>query len=569
MSTGNGPIARRALLRGLAIAGGASALSALAPGWARATSPGLAAATPALSGEDIALTIGHGMATVGSRRAHAFAVNGNSPAPLIRLRQGQRVRLAVTNTLAEDSSLHWHGVLVPFQFDGVPGISFPGIRPGETFVYEFPIAQAGTYWYHGHSNMQEAMGLYGPIVIDPAGMDPVGYDREHVVLLGDWSALHPHAIMARLKKQPEYFNRQQQTLASLLTRSDPMPLTERLAWGRMRMDPSDVSDVTGSTYTYLVNGLDPEANWTGLFRPGERVRLRLINGATMTHFDVRLPGLRMTVVQADGQDVSPVTVDELQIGVAETYDVIVTPAEDRAYTLVAEAVDRSGMARATLAPRAGMVAPVPPPRRRPSVTMRDMGMDMAAMGDMKMDMSARNFANAPEVARGPGVQTIAPMPADRTAEPPQGLADAGHKVLVYADLRALARNPDTRPPSRSMRIHLTANMDRYMWSFDGHKLSEVTAPIAFRLDERVRVTLVNDTMMSHPIHLHGHFFELVGGPPGFCARKHTVVVAPGGTTTFDLTASAEGDWAFHCHLLYHMHAGMFQVVSVRRDVAAA
>ena len=561
------PISRRTFLTRstLGVAGGM--LGGLSPNWARATSPGL---PPPVTGDQaLDLAIGHRRLAVGGRQAHVFTLNGSSPAPLIRLREGRRARLTVTNGLNEDSSIHWHGLLVPFQFDGVPGISFPGIRPKTSFTYDFPIIQSGTYWYHSHSNMQEAMGLYGPLIVDPEGPDPIGYDREHVILLADWSPLHPHDIFRKLKKEPEYFNRQQQTLTSLLSRSDPMPLKDRLEWGRMRMDPTDVSDVTGTTYTYLVNGLGPQENWTGLFRPGERVRLRLINGSAMTHFDIRLPGLRMTVVQADGQDVKPVEVDELQIGVAETYDVIVIPAEDKAYTLVAEAVDRSGMARATLAPRAGMAGPVPPLRKRPTLTMRDMGMDMTGMGDMKMDMSMRNSKNAPQVVLGPGVQTISPMAADRMGEAPQGLANAGHKVLVYTDLEARERNPDTRKPSRSMQIHLTANMDRYMWSFDGKKLSEVTEPIAFRLNERVRVTLVNDTMMSHPIHLHGHFFELVGERPGFGARKHTVLVAPGGTATFDLTASAEGDWAFHCHLLYHMHAGMFQVVSVRPDASAA
>ena len=559
------PFDRRTVLKSALVTGA----SALVPGWARAVSPGLAAAPATVTGRDLKLDIGHRPIMVGGRMAHAFTLNGSSPAPLIRLREGETVRLAVTNGLTEDSSIHWHGLLVPFQFDGVPGISFPGIRPGETFVYEFPIRQAGTYWYHSHSNMQEAMGLYGPLVIDPAGADPVVSDREHVLLLADWSPLHPHEIMAKLKKMPEYFNRQQQTLGSLVTKSDPMPLKDRLEWGRMRMDPTDVSDVTGSTYTYLINGLSPDASWTGLFKPGERVRLRVINGSSMTHFNLRIPGLRMSVVQADGQNVKPVTVDELQIGVAETYDVVVVPPEDQAYAVVAEAVDRSGMARGTLAPRPGMAAAFPALRKRPTLTMRDMGMDMSGMADMKMDMSMRNPAHVPGVAMGPGVATISPMAADRVAEPPQGLENAGHKVLVYTDLQALERNPDRRKPSRALQIHLTANMERYMWSFDGKKLSEVKEPIAFRLGERVRVTLVNDTMMSHPIHLHGHFFELVADKPSFYPRKHTVVVAPGGTATFDLTADAEGDWAFHCHLLYHMHAGMFQVVSVRPDPAAA
>ena len=563
------PISRRQLLRDAAFGGAALGVALpWLPGWAQPVSPGLAAPPPTISGSDIALRVAHRMMMIDGKPSHAIGINGTVPAPLIRLRQGQSVRLAVTNDLDEETSIHWHGLLVPFQMDGVPGISFPGIPAGATFTYEFPLIQAGTYWYHSHSGLQEQMGHYGPIVIDPAGADPIDSDREHVILLSDHSPIHPHEIFRRLKLQGGYFNYRKQTLAGLSAGRD-QPLNERLNWGRMRMDPTDVADVTGATYSYLVNGNGPEDNWTALFRPGERVRLRFVNASAMTIFNVRIPGLPLTVVQADGQDVRPVTVDEIQVANAETYDVIVTPRDDRAYTLVGEALDRSGMARATLAPRAGMVAAVPPLRRRPLATMQDMGMgSMAGMSGMAGAPMAtghgmRDFAAAPGLPRTSTVQTVAPMPTERTGQPPQGLADAGHRVLVYRDLAALERNPDVRAPSRQLRIHLTGNMERYMWAFDGVKLNEVTAPIPFREGERVRITLVNDTMMAHPIHLHGHFFELVTGHGDHAPRKHTVNVAPGGTVTFDLTANAPGDWAFHCHMLYHMHAGMMQVVSVR------
>ncbi len=578
---------RRQFLRQAGLASGGLALPWM-PAWAQPVSAGIAAPLPVLAGPEVELTVAHRMMTVDGRPSHAIAINGTVPAPLIRLREGQNARLKVINRLDEDTSIHWHGLLLPFQMDGVPGISFPGIPARSTFTYEFPVIQAGTYWYHSHSGLQEQMGHYGPLVIDPAGEDLIASDREHVIVLSDHSPLHPHAIFRRLKLQGGYFNYQKQTLGSLLAGRD-QPAGERAQWGAMRMDPTDISDVTGSTYTYLVNGYGPRDNWTALFAPGERVRLRFVNASAMTIFNVRIPGLKLTVVQADGLDVRPVTVDEFQIAVAETYDVIVEPAEARAYTLVAEASDRSGMGRATLAPRAGMVAEVPPLRRRPLTTMKDMGMGgmdhaMPAGGGHgahgaghdashggghgsggAMDHAMRDFANAPEVARTPTVQSIAPMPVDRTGEPPQGLGDVGHRVLVYRDLVAASRNPDVRAPSRQMRIHLTGNMERYMWAFDGVKLNEVKAPIPFRAGERVRVTLVNDTMMAHPIHLHGHFFELVTGHGDHAPRKHTVNVAPGGTVTFDLTADAVGDWAFHCHLLYHMHAGMMQVVTVRPD----
>lgn len=584
-------IGRRALLRGAALAGGSLALARWFPAWAQPVSAGIAPDMPMLSGEEIAMRIAHQPITIDGRTSHGIAMNGTIPAPLIRLREGQNVRIAVTNALDEDSSIHWHGLLVPADMDGVPGISFPGIRPGETFVYEFPVVQSGTYWFHSHSGLQEQLGHYGPMIIDPAGEDPVRYDREHVIVLSDYSTMHPHLVFRRLKQQGGYFNYQRQTVAGLLDGRD-QSLGERLAWGRMRMDPTDIADVTGSTYSFLVNGHGPEDNWTGLFRAGERVRLRFINAAAMTIFNVRIPGLRMTVVQADGLNVRPVPVEELQITVAETYDVIVEP-EDRAYTLVAEASDRSGMGRATLAPRAGMTAPVPALRERPLATMRDMGMgdmdhgdgdhgqagdgvDHSAMGHGvpsaqgagsggEMSHSMRDFSNAPGVARTPTVQSIAPMPVDRTGEPGQGLDGVEHRVLTYRDLMALDRNPDIRAPSRSLQLHLTGNMERYMWAFDGVKFSDFPDPIPFRQDERVRITLVNDTMMAHPIHLHGHFFELVTGHAEFAPRKHTVNVAPGGSVTFDVTTDAVGDWAFHCHLLYHMHAGMMQVITVRPE----
>ncbi|MFB0874229.1 MULTISPECIES: copper resistance system multicopper oxidase [unclassified Sphingobium] len=572
---------RRALMKGAA----ALTLAQACPAWARSGSAGLRPTPDVLSGDTIALTVGESHFATGGRSAHAITVNGTLPAPLIRLKEGQTVRLAVTNRLKEDTSIHWHGLIVPFQMDGVPGISFPGIRPGETFTYEFPIRQSGTYWYHSHSGMQEAMGHYGPIVIDPAGPDPVQADREHVIVLSDWSPVHPHILLKRLKQMGGYHNFQKQTLAGLLAGRD-QSLKERIEWGRMRMDPTDISDVTGSTYSFLVNGHGTSENWTGLFAPGERVRLRIVNASAMTNFNVRVPGLPMTVVQCDGQHVQPVETDEFQIGIAETYDVIVQPPEAKPYGLIAEAIDRSGLVRATLAPQIGMVAPIPELRQRPLLTMKDMGMDMSGMdmgqnGVIDLSQPANDSMSghamkmldpsvAPDVPMGPGVATLSAMPADRTADRPTGLEDVDHRVLTYADLKALEPNSDTRPPTRSLDIHLTANMERYMWSFDGVKLSEGAEPIAFRHMERVRVTLINDTMMPHPIHIHGHFFQLVTGEDAAAnPRKHTVNVLPGGKVSFDLTADAIGDWAFHCHMLMHMHAGMMRVVTVRHEGGAA
>ncbi len=533
-----------------------------------------------LSGETIDLVVANHHTTIGGRSAHAVAVNGTIPGPLLRLREGQDLRINVANHLAEDTSIHWHGLLLPFQFDGVPGISFPGIKPGQTFTYEFPVRQSGTYWWHSHSGLQEQSGHYGPIVIESADPDP-RYDRDYVVMLSEFTAMHPHEIARKLKVGEHYFNYQMQTA----TEGD-MPLKDRLMWGGMRMNPRDILDVSGATYTYLVNGHGPMDGLEYLFTPGERVRLRVINGSAMSFFNIRIPGVPMTVIAADGQEVAPVEVDEFQIGTAETYDVIVQPPTG-AHALVAEAMDRSGMGVATLTSHAGHRATPPPLREPVTLTMADMG--MGAMEGMDhsgghgahgvaeggasegaMSHSMRDISKLPpNVKAGPGLDMVAPMPVDRMDFPGLGLDTVDHRVLRYTDLKAKRANPH-RMPTRQIEIHLTGNMERYMWSFDGKKFSAVTDdPIRFAYDERVRVKLVNDTMMAHPIHLHGHFFELVNGA-GMMNQplKHTVIVQPGSTATFDLTADEPGDWAFHCHLLYHMHAGMMQKVTVRPFPAA-
>ena len=552
-------VSRRHLIRSTAALAAASALPM--PAWARGASLKHARnGFGEVAGEDIALAIGNHHFTTGGRSGHAFAVNGTVPGPLVRLRQGQTARLHVTNNLDEDSSIHWHGLLVPFQFDGVPGVSFPGIKPGETFTYEFPIRQSGTYWWHSHSGLQEQAGHYGPIIIESATPDP-RYDRDYVVLLSEFTPLHPHEIMRKLKVGEHYFQRQMQTA----TEGD-MPGEMRRMWGQMRMNPRDISDVTGTAYTFLINGHGPQDDLQLTFAPGERVRLRVINGSAMTFLNVRIPGVPMTVIAADGQDVDAVQVDEFQIGVAETYDVIVTPP-DGSHAIVAEAMDRSGMGIASLTSHQGHIATAPPLREIPTLTMADMGMmDHSGMNGMQgMDHSMRDKSLVPgDVEVGPGVDMIAPMPMDRMDSPGLGLDGVGHRVLRYTDLKARRINPH-RSIDREMEIHLTGNMERYMWSFDGKKFTAVTDdPIRFGYDERVRVKLVNQTMMAHPIHLHGHFFELVNGADHMHQPlKHTVIVQPGGTATFDLTANEPGDWAFHCHLLYHMHAGMMQVVTVR------
>ncbi|MBS1071798.1 copper resistance system multicopper oxidase [Gluconobacter cerinus] len=529
---------------------------------------------------------------------HAPSIGGTVPGPILRWKQGETVTLNVSNALDETTSIHWHGIRVPSNMDGVPGLSFAGIPPGETFSYRFRLHQSGTYWYHSHSNMQEAMGLYGAIVIDPIRPDPNACDRDYVIFLGEWTDVMPHDIVSNLKMQDDYYVFRQRTAASFPKEardagSAMAALKDRLAWSRMNMAATDIADVSGAIYTYTLNGNAPDMNWNGLFRPGERVRLRFINGATMTLFDVRIPGLEMLVVQADGNDVKPVPVDEFRIGVAETYDVIVQPKEDRAYTIFAQSEDRTGFARGTLAPRSGMSALIPPMDPRPVRTMVDMGMgnmkpgesmDHMAMpgmdhgSDMKnmlgmdmshMDMSHMGHMSMPKMEiDDPGPppinvenQNVAIMPIDRTNSPGDGLENNGRRVLNYGQLRATRPGADRRPPSREIILHLTGNMDRYIWGFNGRKFSE-SGPIRLKKGERVRFTLINDTMMEHPIHLHGLWSELENGQGDYRPYKHTIISQPGSRMSYLVTADIPGMWAYHCHLLYHMDLGMFRTVVV-------
>ena len=582
-------------------AGGMAAGAVAVPAWARTSADGNFG-IPMLQGSRFDLKVGKFPVRINGRATEATGVNGSVPGPLLRFREGEDITLNVTNTLDVDTSIHWHGLLVPFQMDGVPGVSFPGIRPGETFSYKYAVPQNGTYWYHSHSGLQEQSGHYGPLIVDPRGADPVAYDREYVLVLSDWTYGTPERLFAKLKKHSDSQNFQQRTVGDFLRDASTDGLgdafDDRAMWGAMRMSPRDLADVGAPTYTYLINGRSTADNFNMVFNPGERVRLRIINGSAMTLFNVRIPGLPMTIVQADGQHVQPLEVDEFQMGVAETYDVIVTPQAAQAFAFVAESIDRSGQAVATLGPKPGMRAEAPLLRPIPTLTMKNMGMDHAAMGHGNMDMgeeappamdhstmdhskmdhaamgnmmpdphgpAVQRVSIEADIEKGPGVANIAAMPMSRLDEPGIGLDDVGHRTLTYSQLRSLDPNPDTRAPGREIVIHLTSNMERYMWSFDGVKFSEVTKAIQFHEGERVRLTLINDTMMPHPIHLHGMFFDLVipgAETSGRLPRKHTVIVKPADKVSVDITAEHVGDWAFHCHLLYHMAAGMMQVVSV-------
>ncbi len=630
-------MSRRLLLKRVAVLGILAAVERFIPGCAAPnTFVDLGSQTP-LKGEVIDLIIAEQLFRLDGRTGKAITINGTIPGPIIRLTEGQQATLRVTNRLKEITSIHWHGILLPSHVDGVPGVSFAGIEPGATFTYRFPVKQSGTYWFHSHSGGQEISGMYAPLIIHPLKPEPFRYERDYIVMLSDWSFESPEALFSNLKKQAGYYNFHKRAGGEFFTDIRRMgfwpAIQNYLMWDQMRMDPTDFADITAYTLTYLMNGLSPAANWTGLFHPGERVRLRFINGASMTIYDVRIPGLKMTVVQADGQNIQPVEVDEFRMGVAETYDVIVEPVEDRAYTIFAETIDRSGYARGALAPRAGMKGEMPERRPRPLRTMEDMGMPMQHMGmeehglaksdgsemkkheysgamtmpgkppsvqipnvnpsdnksqmehmhhDSEMEsmqgtheMSGKHSGDArrSEIPgaepvkhgpddHGPGNQTVAEYSRNRSGEPGRGLEHSERRILLYTDLKSLAPYPDQREPEREIELHLTGHMNRFIWSFDGKKYSEDPEPIHFRYGERVRVTFVNDTMMEHPLHLHGMWMYLENGTGEYLPRKHTVIVKPAERLSVAISADAPGRWAFHCHLLFHMEAGMFRVVEV-------
>ncbi len=560
---------RRRLVQGLTVGSIAlaSGLTAL-PSRARTAERAAVDGPPVLSGTEFDLTVGERAMSMSGRIRPATCVNGSVPAPTLYWREGTTVTLRVHNRLSVPSSIHWHGIILPFSMDGVPGISFPGIPPGETFTYRFPVRQSGTYWYHGHTRFQEQTGLYGAIVIEPAAGESLQVDRDHVVLLSDWTDENPEHIFATLKQMSDFYNFQLPTAADFARDARSMgvraALAKRRLWNQMRMNPTDFGDVTGATYTYLVNGASPADNWTALAQPGDRVRLRLINGSSSTFFDVRIPGLPMTVISADGQGVDPVTVDEIRIGAAETYDVIVEPKEDRAYTLFAQSMDRSGYARATLAPRPGMKADVPPLDPATWLTMADMGMGgMGVAGHVAMQsMQAMPGMNMKAIAGiDPAVDMRVDQPSRALDDPGPRLRGNGRRVLTYADLYTQGGSQDPRGATREIQLRLTGNMQRFIWGFDGKKFSQSPA-LYFDRGERLRIVLTNDTMMAHPIHLHGMFGELEAENGEVLVRKHTFVVQPAKQLSYLVTADNPGVWAYHCHLLYHMAAGMFREVVV-------
>ncbi|AIC19915.1 MULTISPECIES: copper resistance system multicopper oxidase [Pseudomonas] len=604
---------RRSFIKGLA-AGGVLAGTGLwqQPLWARSEDGQL----PALSGQQFDLFIGESQVNYSGTSRTAMTINGGLPGPLLRWREGDTVTIRVRNRLKEDTSIHWHGLILPANMDGVPGLSFHGIAPDGLYEYRFKVRQNGTYWYHSHSGLQEQAGVYGPLVIEAREPEPFQYDRDYVVMLSDWSDEAPERLMHILKKQPGYYNFHKRTVGDFIEDVSrdgwAATLADRKMWAQMKMTPTDLADVSGYTYTYLINGQSPGGNWTGLFKPGEKLRLRLINGSAMSYFDLRIPGLKMTVVAADGQYVQPVSVDELRIAVAETYDVLVEPGSQEAYTLFAQAMDRSGYARGTLSQRPGLSATVPPLDPRPLISMADMGMDHGSMAGMDMgampgmdhgqmqgmdhsqmqgmdssnmagmdhsgmagmsgmDHGAMGGAMQSHPASEDGnplvdMQTMSPTP--KLADPGIGLRNNGRRVLTYADLRSTFEDPDGREPSRTIELHLTGHMEKFSWSFDGIKFSDAE-PLRLTYGERVRITLVNDTMMTHPIHLHGMWSDLEDEQGRFLVRKHTIDMPPGSKRSYRVTADALGRWAYHCHLLFHMEMGMFREVRVDEAGSAA
>ncbi len=569
---------RRTFVKGLTAGGLLGGLGLWrSPAWAAARS----GEQLELSGTEFDLFIGETPVNFTGNPRTAMTVNGGVPGPLLRWREGDTVTLRVKNRLKDTTSIHWHGIILPANMDGVPGLSFDGIAPDGLYVYRFKVKQNGTYWYHSHSGFQEQSGVYGPLIIDAKEPEPFSYDREHVVMLTDWTDEDPIRLMKKLKKQSDYYNQNKRTVGDFINdvsdKGWSATVADRAMWAQMRMDPTDLADVSGATYTYLMNGQAPDMNWTGLFKPGERIRLRFINGSSMTYFDVRIPGLKMTVVASDGLHVKPVSVDEFRIAVAETFDVIVEPA-DGAYTVFAQSMDRTGYARGTLTSRPGMKAEVPPLDPRPLLSMDDMGhggmthdsMQGMEHSQMGHDMPGMNH-NAPSTGNrqshpdseiaNPLVDMQAMSTSPKLDDPGIGLRNNGRKVLTYADLHSAFDDPDGREPSRTIELHLTGHMERFVWSFDGVKFSDAE-PLKLKYGERVRVVLVNDTMMTHPIHLHGMWSDLEDENGRFKVRKHTIDMPPGSKRSYRVTADALGRWAYHCHMLYHMEMGMFREVRV-------
>jgi len=576
-----GPVlSRRRFLQGLAaggvVAGFGPALSVAARPAVATTGAGTA---PVLSGTEFDLTIAETAVNFTGRPRMATTVNGSIPGPTLRWREGDTVTIRVHNRLPVDSSIHWHGILLPYQMDGVPGVSFPGIRPGETFTYRFKVRQSGTYWYHSHSGMQEQTGMFGAIVVEPASGESIRADREFIIQFSDWTDEHPHRVMAKLRMMSDYYNYSQPTAIEFFRDVANVgleaALERRKMWNEMRMNPTDLADVSASTYTYLLNGITPAGNWTGLFRPGEKIRLRMINSAAMTFFDIRIPGTKMTVVQTDGQNVDPVTVDEIRMGVAETYDVIVSPT-DEACTIFAQSMDRSGFVRGTLAVREGMTAPVPSTDPVEPLTMGDMmgamqhgghGSGHSAHGGAALDHSTHSGGIRTVRVRhakteyGPSVDMRVDMPRVNLDDPGIGLRGNGRRVLTYADLHTIGGPLVRRGPDREIELHLTGNMERYTWSFDGLEFGQ-SKPVRFRFGEQLRVVLVNDTMMTHPMHMHGLWQELEDPDGKFQVRKHTISVQPAQRVSIIVPVDAMGSWAWHCHLLLHMDFGMFRQIVV-------
>jgi CopA family copper-resistance protein len=572
---------RRSFVTGLAATGLLGGLGMWrTPVWA-VTSPGQ---PNVLTGTDFDLYIGELPVNITGAARTAMAINGSLPGPILRWREGDTVTLRVRNRLKQDTSIHWHGIILPANMDGVPGLSFHGIAPDGMYEYRFKVHQNGTYWYHSHSGLQEQIGVYGALVIDAKDPEPFTYDRDYVVMLSDWTDADPAQVLSKLKKQSDYYNFHKRTVGDFVDDVSEKgwsgAVADRKMWAEMKMSPTDLADVSGYTYTYLMNGKAPNDNWTGIFKPGEKIRLRFINGSAMTYFDVRIPGLKMTVVAADGQYVKPVSIDEFRIAVAETYDVIVEPENEQAYTLFAQSMDRTGYSRGTLAVREGMQGPVPALDPRPLISMSDMGMDHGNMAGMEhnnmagMDHDSMAGMNHGSMTTGsamqshPASETNNPLvdmqtmtPTPKLNDPGIGLRDNGRRVLTYSDLRSTFIDPDGREPGRTIELHLTGHMEKFAWSFDGIKFSDAQ-PLRLKYGERLRITLVNDTMMTHPIHLHGMWSDLEDENGNFMVRKHTIDMPPGAKRSYRVTADALGRWAYHCHLMYHMETGMFREVRV-------
>lgn len=488
------------------------------------------------------LDVDYKTVNITGKNIRAMSVDDSIPAPTIEATVGDILRVTFNNKMDVETSVHWHGVLLPNDQDGVPYLTTPPIQPGESFTYEYPIIHHGTYWYHSHTGLQEQRGVYGALVFHPAAGEVEKADHEAVIVLSDWTDEDPNQVMHNLKKSDDYYALKKNSVQSWLKvfKHGSQAISNRLNGAWTRMGVMDVSDVGYDAF--LVNG---EIQHTiSTVKKGESIRLRIINAGASSYFNLEYAGGSMMIVAADGVDVEPVRVDRQRIAIAETFDVIVTIPDNGSYEFRATSEDGTGYSSTILGEGALSKAPdIPKP-------------NPFLMGHSGHEMNQTDMGGMSEENEESMLMDHSVMNHDMGMKEPLSLRMSEYELL--RSMRPTTFNPDN--PQREVKLELTGNMERYVWSFNNKVLSE-DSKIMIRKGETVRFVMENKTMMHHPIHLHGHFFRVLNGQGKFSPLKHTVNVPPMQTVTIEFYANEEKDWFFHCHNLYHMKSGMTRVIS--------